>query len=63
MMIREKKPRYLVSEIDEIENGETYNLVRKGAPKKAKKDKSPPSNKKKGKTNEKGFPILEVINP
>ena len=32
MMIRDRKPRYLVSEIDEIEHGETYVLVRKSTP-------------------------------
>ena len=32
MMIRDRKPRYLVSEIDEIENGESYVLVRKSTP-------------------------------
>jgi hypothetical protein len=33
MMIRDRKPRYLVSEIDEIENGESYVLVRKSTEK------------------------------
>lgn len=32
MMIRDRKPRYLVSELDEIENGESYVLVRKSTP-------------------------------
>jgi hypothetical protein len=32
MMIRDRKPRYLVSEIDEIENNESYVLVRKSTP-------------------------------
>lgn len=32
MMIRDRKPRVFVTEIDEIENGESYNLVRKSTP-------------------------------
>ena len=42
MMIRDKKPRYLVSELDEIENGESYVLIRKsgGPSRKRRMDRS-----------------------
>ena len=50
MMIRDKKPRYLVSELDEIEHGERYVLIRKGTPSKSKQRKEP--NKKKNKVGD-----------